>query len=975
MRRWLWIITIVLATPAADSQQKSLPLQLIPLLVELDGEKISEGISAYSDGKTVWLPLRQIANLLEIPLGIDITSARAEGWLFDRNRQWFFDADRGVAKPSDSENTVDFRGEDYITENLRTNGEVHVKPVILETLWPVRIEVSSSDLLVSIEGEKKLPRQRRLARERRRTALNETIGRPDRRSIPRVGTAYHWWQPLAGTSRLSFETDENGDQQSTARITAQGELAGATTFITASAIQGSEREAEVTDARLTFKRFASPSPMTLGIRKIEFGDLRFPSSEDIQNGATGVGVTLSTRPLRRSNIFEGYTLEDDAEPGSEVELYRDDELIDFTEVDSSGRYQFENVPIQTGVNNLYVVVRTPDGRRETERYRRVVGRNQIPVGETRFDAKVLRPGNRLLTSSTATPKSAAPIASINLDWGIKPRTTTQLEIQHNSAEEPGQRAQYVRFDINQGIGSMESRFSVLSGSNNGVMQRLALRVPNERWPITADIGWSDEFQSPAVGFDDRAIKEELSIRTNELTHILTYPIRLRFEGNRHEDQQGTKQTELTLGQSGRIGEILWRHRLQHDSFNDASIGRLAFSDWLTVAETHRLRWSGEIRYSGDEGIESARLSGRYPLSTDGNLNAALQSNLATSIHQATLTITDKLAVGRYSIGGFMDTDGEYGAQAALQFYFADRRDKPPKLIDSDPTYSGRLEVRVFLDRNRNGSRDADEPAISDISLAPPLAGQGKTNSEGVLMITGLDTHRYYRVDIEGRSLTNPLHRPANSGKKVWVRPGSTPQIDLAIVPTGAIYGHARLAGGRDGAEGVPVRLVNCDGDTVDTTRTRYNGFFSFEGLEFGRYWLRVNHRAGFRALELPEQAIQLTPAKPYESNERLVVGPRDTLVDYGTIQGTVIAPNCESGLGNVAVLIESTDSNRPPYRVQTGPDGHFQLDRLAFGRYRVSVNNDSLPPSISQSESSTLRLNQQQAFIQDEHIRTGRNLQ
>ncbi|MEX0384825.1 collagen binding domain-containing protein [Spiribacter pallidus] len=972
MRIAIGLLCIALSMGNATAQTERLPRQLIPLLVQLDGESIGDGIQAYSDGQSTWLPLRQIALLLEIPIAVDVRRRKVNGWLFDRTRRWVLDVDTSQAQAFDESQSEPIQPQAAITPRLPVRSEVHVRPEVLEQLWPVEVEVSRSDLQVRIEGVTRLPRQRRIARERERAGLNRTTGRRGRRSLARTGTGYAWWQPPSGIARFGVGQTRGGLLRTTARITAVGELAGATAFATGSASRSSNRDAGIDTARLTLRRFASPDPMPLNVREIGLGDLNLRSAPDTTAGARGVGVSVSSYPLRNTETFEPYTLADDAEPGSEVELYRRDELIDFAEVDETGRYRFDNIPIQAGINPLRVVIRQPNGERIVQRYQPVYGRNQIPSGEFRYQVAAVKPGARLITEDDDGRGADRPVGTLRVGWGVRRRTTAGMRLIRAQGEDPSTRADYARIALTQGIGPTETRATAQRALDGGMLYGAAIRYPRRQWPVTAEVRINNGLESEEIGFGDNALRRAAEIRTTGDIAIGGYPMRLRLNASRSLREQETASDSLQIRQAGRLGDIRWRNRLDWDSRDGVIDGSLAFSDWMAMGEARQLRWSGQMDYRQAAGIQTLSLSGRLPLPRTGiDLDATWTASRNPDIHRLNLSMADDLASGRATLSGNLTTDGDYGIQASWQIYFADRRGKPPLFTEINPTGQGRMRLRVFLDRDRNGVRDPADPPLPGVRLKQPLANQGETGENGELMIAGLRPHRYYRAQLDPMSLNNPLHRVQSDGQRVWVRPGSTPVLDIPVEPTGAIYGHARFAGEREGAEGIPLRLVNCAGETVARKRTRFNGFFAFEGLDFQRHWLRVDNESGFRMLDKPDAALDLSAEQPYASEERIAVAARSTLNDFGAVQGTLVAPDCNDGLGNVRLQIQPVDTDHPPYRLITSADGHFQLDRLPFGRYRIAVVEKTLAAGIRlQGSPPTVEVSDDDPFVSDLHIHT-----
>src|SRR5690606_19043494 len=74
------------------------------------------------------------------------------------------------------------------------------------------------------------------------------------------------------------------------------------------------------------------------VRELALGDVYTQQLPLTAFNQQGRGMRLSTRPYDRATQFNRTTLQGDLPPGWEVELYRNDELLDFQRITEGGRY-------------------------------------------------------------------------------------------------------------------------------------------------------------------------------------------------------------------------------------------------------------------------------------------------------------------------------------------------------------------------------------------------------------------------------------------------------------------------------------------------------------------------------------------------------------------------------------------------------------------------------------------------------------
>ena len=99
--------------------------------------------------------------------------------------------------------------------------------------------------------------------------------------------------------------------------------------------------------------------------------------------------------------------------------------------------------------------------------------------------------------------------------------------------------------------------------------------------------------------------------------------------------------------------------------------------------------------------------------------------------------------------------------------------------------------------------------------------------------------------------------------------GSDVSIDVAVVMTGDIEGHIFADFADDtGARGVVVSLHDADGREVATTRSEFDGFYSFTRIPSGDYEVRVSVNGGQGELVQP---LSLDSQEGYIVLERIYI--------------------------------------------------------------------------------------------------------
>lgn len=300
--------------------------------------------------------------------------------------------------------------------------------------------------------------------------------------------------------------------------------------------------------------------------------------------------------------------------------------------------------------------------------------------------------------------------------------------------------------------------------------------------------------------------------------------------------------------------------------------------------------------------------------------------------------------------------------------------------------------RVFADLDGNGVQDPGEPGIPGVTVT--LLGAGPDGLFGTAddvtypsQVTGPDgSYQFsdlppgnYRVGVNDTTL--PLGVSLTTGNdplEVTVTAGhSYREADFGYRGAGSIGDRVWLDTDEDGTQdpdedglaGVTLRLLEAgpDGilgtdDDVDygTRVTDENGNYLFDGLPAGSY--RVDVIDG----SLPEGLASTTNNDPLDTT--LAAGQDIRTVDFGYIQRASIGDRVffdrdsdglqdtdEPGLSGVRVtlvgagpdgIFRTADDVTFPAQT-TGPNGEYLFGDLPAGRYRVDVDESTLPGGVA----------------------------
>jgi hypothetical protein len=318
-----------------------------------------------------------------------------------------------------------------------------------------------------------------------------------------------------------------------------------------------------------------------------------------------------------------------------------------------------------------------------------------------------------------------------------------------------------------------------------------------------------------------------------------------------------------------------------------SLGRLNLTNDLEhlmtsgpSSTTGRLRLASRVKGVSVRGQLDYRLTDSQPLkqisvSTNWNMSGRLNNNLTLSkqlTNDGLLFFTNQLSIRirDYDLTLNVSSDFEdawsVGVGVNIAFGYDGRRQE--FITDNGGlAATGRATMNLFIDDDNDGIRDPGEPPVTWASYRDQ---ETLETSPGVLPLTALPTARPVLFDMQHMTLDDPFLVPRAKAYELRTHAGSDVSIDVAVIMTGDIEGHVVAGSAPDaaGARGVVVSLHDAEGREVASTRSEFDGFYSFTGVPGGDYEVRVSVNGGQSELVQP---LSLDPKDGYVVLERIYI--------------------------------------------------------------------------------------------------------
>lgn len=878
------VSSYVAQIPEADSPFKAAERsdeELLILKMTLGKIILRDAVFGFPKQGSLILPLTDIVEALEFPIDVDVENGRAQGWFLDENRLFSLDLDASKVVIAGEVRPVD----PAFVEQLPD--DIYVDARTLATWFPIDINYDIPNLILDIESREPLPIEARLLRDQKRKRVFGQRG-GDKSKYPKLEVPYKWitWPVSDTTLDFTVTSSDEGPtltRNYTTLATADVGKLNADIFISGT------QDKYINVARVKLGR-QSPDGDLLGklnATKFAIGDIFGPQISHMTRTKIGRGVVIANTPLGSETEFDRITLQGDLQLGWEVELYRNEVLLDFRESQDDGRYLFEDVPLLFGVNVIKLVFYGPQGQQREDIRQIRIGPDQIKPGSHSYNVAFNQQDRLTLTGDDDDDNTDGFQGKSRYAAQYKYGINKNLSVGANFASIPfeGGHKVYTGTNVVTSLGPVYMRGDLTkdvaggwAGTFSGQTQLFGVSLFGEHTILNDFLSeeYSDE-NDPQES--ESRLRLDGVIRADFLPHI-PYALNVTHDSFKSRDKTTTIQNRLSTA----IGRASVSNTLNLTLTDPAESDdtRTASGTFQLGGSIGDVRTRGQIGYdiSPEPAVSTIALSGDWKLNPRLNARAGVSKDLSddglTSYSAGVNTEFEIVAAG---VQGEYDDVGNYSAKLKLSYSWGKDGAEGGLRVAAKPTAErGTMTARVYRDLDGDGkfSEGIDEP-LEGVSFASGrLKLKQKTNAEGLAFVTSLDTYEPVNFSIDQGSLEDPYWIATPEGVEVTLRPGVPGHMDFAVVSTGEIDGVIYRQDDKwsEPVSEVGIQLISINGDLVREVRSQYDGFYLIEFIRPGTYKLRIDPEQLAR-LGLPEVAprsIQIGPDGTILNGEDFVIG-------------------------------------------------------------------------------------------------------
>lgn len=811
------------------------------LQLVVDSYKLNYDVRGYQTDRGVCLDLADVIQSLDLPVRIDKKSRRATGWLFSEDQKFTLDRDSDIVQNVNN-------GRAPVSSDIYDTPEGWCVNVGALSRWfGIDFKPDLYNAVVRLESDRELPFIQAIERRSRAARLRAKPKQFDLSKFPNKEMEYRPWR----TPSLDVVA-QAGYQTGTAVGSREGATGRLELYAAGEALGASYTARLATDDQLgpqTVRLRAyrnDPDGNLLGPLKatqVAVGDVETLAGRLTGQTAIGRGAFVSNRPLGQASRFSATTLRGVLPAGWDAELYRNGQLIAFQDDRGDGRYEFLEIDLFFGRNELEVVLYGPQGQIRREKTSIPIGFNQIEPGQTYYWAGVVQNDRDLIDLGNGVENQPQKWRwGLGVERGLDKRTSAAIGIQNLFFA--GARRTYAEGSVARSLGRLQVELSGAHEFGAGSVAELNTAGRFGRFNFGTNLLVS------FGNFTSEFVNEELDYRAgfnvDTSLKLGRFGLPIQAEATHSKLKDGSQVNEFLLTTSVNAGRVAVSAQLDHQQQTAGSVTRARKDTRLRLlANTRlkglRLRGNATFLLSGrNQGLDTADVRIDKELDRDSDLQGQIEYMARTDEFRLSAGYSRRFDKFSLRGDGFVTSRGGVGANVQLAFSLGpDPVDGGVRVTQSKLARSGQAAVTVFRDDNGDGVRGPGEEFLKDVLVEAGLrTTDAYTGENGKAIVDDLRPFRPVLVGVDETTLGDPFLAPSTKGVVITPRPGVIAQIELPMSPTGEIEGLLLNPSGVK-QPGVRLELLDSRGAVVAETISEFDGFFLLQTVPYGQYNLRI----------------------------------------------------------------------------------------------------------------------------------------
>ena len=567
------------------------------------------------------------------------------------------------------------------------------------------------------------------------------------------------------------------------------------------------------------------------LRQVMAGKITSNSISSVYNPIIGARITNAPTTYRRS--FGSYTLSDRTEPGWIVELYVNNELVDYVKADASGFFTFQ-VPLVYGTSLVKLKFYGPWGEERVREQNISIPFSFLPEKTLEYTA----------SAGIVEDTLRSRYSRVIVNYGLTKRITFGGGVEYLSSVTSGPTIPFLSTSLrilNNLLFSGQYAYKVMTKGT------LSYKLPSNM-QLDLNYTWYDKDQTAILYNYRQEGKATLSVPI-KMGKLYTYQ-RFSYHSIVLPVSSYTTGEWMFSGSLGRVNTNITTYAIFIEKSNTAVYSNFSFAFRLPADLI--LMPQAQVNYRQKQ-IISTKLTAEKRLFEHGYLNLSYERLFVSNDQLAQLGFRYDFSFAQLGASVRQSNKRTSMVQYARGSIIADSKTKYLGTDNRTNVGRGVISVTAFLDMNGNGRKDPGEQRVTGLNIRARGGRIEKSDRDSTIRIFGLEPYTSCFIELDPNGFENIAWRLPYKTISVAVDPDIVKEIAVPVIVVGEATGNIMKErnGIKSGLGGIILDFYGSKGKPAGRSISENDGYYSYFGFAPGSYFVRPDtaqlNKLGMRA--------------------------------------------------------------------------------------------------------------------------------
>ncbi|MDB5222831.1 MAG: Sporulation Domain-Containing Protein [Chitinophagaceae bacterium] len=776
------------------------------IIVSVNVQRIgSVELPAIIHNEIVYLPVKQIFDFLKIKNTLSSGLDTEEGFFINPKSTFFIDKNKSH---------IVYQGKTFSIKPgdlIRTETNLYLRSDHFGNVFGLQCAYSFRDLSVTISTTLELPAIIELRQQQMRQNINKLNGEIKADTIiKRSFPLFH----LGAADWLVNSIQENNVSNTSLNLNIGAIVAGGETNLFLNY-----------NSNIPFKfkeqyyRWRYVNNNNAILKQVTLGKIFTQATSSVYAPVTGVQFTNTPTTYRKS--YGTYTVSDKTEPGSIVELYINNALVNYTRADASGFYTFE-IPLVYGNSIIKLRFYGTSGEENTREQYITIPFNFIPLHQVEYT----------LTAGIVDDNQKSRFLRGVVNYGLTRHITFGGGAEYLSSVIPGKAMPFLTASMQVTSNLLLSGEYTYGVRSKGIM---SYRLPSN---IQFDLNYI-KYSKGQTAIKNSYLEEKKA--------VVSVPFRGKnFRGlSRFTVNQFVLPKYKYTNAEFLLSGVIWGV-----SSNVTTYAQITGASRPTVYSNlsfafrlpHGLKITPQIKYEYDQQkISMVRFEAEKKIFKQGFMNVSYEKNTAANNQYIAMALRYNFSFAQTSLSARQSNNTTTTTQSARGSMVIDKKTNYFAVNNQTNVGKGGIIILPFLDLNGNGQREPNEPKIADLKFHINGGHIERDKRDTIIRVLGLDAYMGYYLELDN-GFDNIAWEIKKKKIKIFIDPNHHTLVQIPITVMGEVSGkvYHKSDKGINGIGRITVNFYNSHLQLIAQTLTEADGYFNFLGFAPGKYTAQVD---------------------------------------------------------------------------------------------------------------------------------------